>query len=90
MDKANIVFPDTDPESTGRGRPFIAKYSTPPSYQTNDNVYTRATANTPREGPFVIARVNTTSSPARYVLSLADGTLVYGGREIEEGDLIRG
>ena len=60
-----------------------------PQFHRNDTVYLQTAGNASREGPYVVASVNTTSNPPKYVLSQADGSPVNGGNEVEESRLSR-
>lgn len=60
-----------------------------PRFNTNDTVYLQIPGGTSREGPYVVARTNTTVNPPKYVLSLVDGTPVNSGNEVEESRLGR-
>ena len=52
-------------------------------------MYLQIDGTTSRVGPYVVARVNDTSVPRTYILSLTDGTLVNDGREVAEAALSR-
>ncbi|KAI9782888.1 MAG: hypothetical protein M1816_001669 [Peltula sp. TS41687] len=73
-------------ELTG-GRPWVAQNPAAPRFQVNDTVYLSTAGSGARDGPYLIAKVHTESTPAKYTLSLPDGSQVSGGNEVEESCL---
>jgi hypothetical protein len=58
-----------------------------PRFQVNDTVYLSTPGSGARDGPYLIAKVHTESTPAKYTLSLTDGSQVSGGNQVEESRL---
>jgi len=88
-EKANEA-PHSDPfagtEIQFKGeRPWIRKDANAPEFRVNQPIYVDLGEG--REGPYVVARVNTNSTPPTYLLETEDGQAVNGGHEVEEARL---